>query len=51
MLQKQSWQVLLQLDIETIMPRFTISLHWQFILEEWIDEHIRKAILPPKNVI
>ena len=26
-------------------------LRWQFILGEWIDKHIRKAILALKNVI
>ena len=51
MLQKQSWQVLLGLDIETIMPVSPSLLRWQFILGEWIDKHIRKVILAPQNVI
>ena len=50
-LQKQSWQVLSRLDIETIGPVSLSLLHWQFILGEWIDKHIRKVILAPKNVI
>ena len=44
-LQKQSWQVLSRLDIETIGPVSLSLLRWQFILGEWIDKHIRKVIL------
>ena len=50
MLQEQSWQVLLRLDIETITPISPSLLCWQFIQEEWIDKHIRKAILAPKTL-
>ena len=51
MSQKQSWQVLSRLDIEAITPVSPSLLRWQFILGEWIDKHITKAILAPKNVI
>ena len=43
MLQKQSWQVLSRLDIETIRPVSLSLLRWQFILGEWIDKHIKKS--------
>ena len=49
--QKQSWKVLSRLDIETNTPVSPFLLRWQFILGEWTDKHIRKAILAPKNVI
>ena len=49
MSQKQSWQVLSRLDIEIITPVSPSLLRWQFILGEWIDKHITKAILEPKK--
>ena len=49
-LQKQSWQVLLRLDIKPSPPVSLSILCWRFILEEWIDKHARKAFQGLRNV-